>query len=46
MLWIILLLVFIIYIISPFIRNYMKLQAGAKLENNIGGYLVRKFFKK
>jgi len=46
MLWIFILLAIFIFIVSPFIRNYMKFKEGEKLENNIGGFLIKKLFKK
>ena len=46
MIWLIIILVIMIFIISPLIRNYMKFKEGEKLENNIGGFLIKKIFKK
>ena len=46
MLWIFILLEMVLFIVSPFVRNYMKFKEGEKFENNIGGFLVKKLFKK
>lgn len=41
-----LLLCLIVNVISPFIRNVLKLKNNFPLENNLGGKLVKFFYKK
>ena len=41
-----LLLCLIVNVISPFIRNVLKLKNNFPLENNFGGKLVKFFYKK
>ncbi|MGL5355048.1 MAG: hypothetical protein ACRDAQ_00660 [Cetobacterium sp.] len=41
-----LVLCLIVNIISPFIRNLLKLKNNQKLESNLGGKLVQFFYKK
>ncbi|MGL4865500.1 MAG: hypothetical protein ACRC4T_20585 [Cetobacterium sp.] len=41
-----LLLCLIVNVISPFIRNLLKLKDNQELENNLGGKLVKFFYKK
>lgn len=31
-------------VISPFIRNHLRNKEGMPLENNLGGFLVKKIF--
>lgn len=41
-----LLLCLIVNVISPFIRNILKLKNNEPLENNLGGKLVKFIYKK
>ncbi len=41
-----LLLCLIVNVVSPFIRNLLKFKDNQELENNIGGKLVKFFYKK
>ncbi|MGB6127868.1 MAG: hypothetical protein WBG30_03885 [Psychrilyobacter sp.] len=36
----------IIGVISPTIRNYFKFKEGEELEKNIGGFIIKKLYKK
>ncbi|MGL4947482.1 MAG: hypothetical protein ACRCZR_02765 [Cetobacterium sp.] len=40
------LLSLVVNVISPFIRNLLKFKNNEELENNLGGKLVKFFYKK
>ena len=42
----IIILFLVVRVISPTIRNYLKYKEGKKLEKNIGGFIIGKFYKK
>ena len=45
MLWIFILLEMVLFIVSPFVRNYMKFKEGENLENNIGSFWLKNYSK-